>query len=237
MQETNRPVLIYDGDCAFCAWQVRYWRRLTGDAVDYQPYQAAAERYPDVPPGEFARAIQLMTADGRRYSGAEAAFRVLAAGGRTASLACYRYLPGCSRFSEAVYRFVSRHRAGAYRLARLSWGRERYPAQYHLVSWLFLRGLALIYLFAFASLGLHRQDAVTADQSIGLQAEGREGDQVDQRQAAQEQPADQMVLRGITLQPPGEARQPVRTGPVARHETVHRLAESGTPRQITIASQ
>jgi len=171
MQETNRPVLIYDGDCAFCAWQVRYWRRLTGDAVDYQPYQAAAERYPDVPPGEFARAIQLITADGRRYSGAEAAFRVLAAGGRTASLACYRYLPGCSRLSEAVYRFVSRHRAAAYRLARLSWGRERYPAQYHLVSWLFLRGLALIYLFAFASFGLQADGLVGSHGILPVQAD------------------------------------------------------------------
>jgi predicted DCC family thiol-disulfide oxidoreductase YuxK len=151
MQETNRPVLIYDGDCAFCAWQVRYWGRLTGDAVDYQPWQTAAAAHPDISRAEFASAIQLLTPDGRRYSAAEAAFRVLAAGGRGTALACYRHLPGCALVSEAAYRFVSRHRVGAYRLARLGWGRERYPAQYHLVSWLFLRSLALIYLIAFAS--------------------------------------------------------------------------------------
>ena len=171
MHETNRPVLIYDGDCAYCAYQVRYWQRLTGDAVDYQRYQDVSGRYPDITPGEFAGAIQLLTPQGQRYSGAEAAFRVLAAGGRTASLACYRYLPGCSWLSEAVYRFVSRHRVGAYRLARLSWGRERYPAQYDFVSWLFLRGLALIYLVAFASFGLQADGLVGSHGILPVQTD------------------------------------------------------------------
>ena len=171
MPAMNRPVLIYDGDCSFCAWQVRYWQRLTGDAVDYQPYQDVAGRYPDITPGQFAAAIQLLTPEGRRYSGAEAAYRVLAAGGRTASLACYRYLPGCARLSESVYRFVSRHRAGAYRLARLCWGRERYPAQYHVVSWLFLRVLALIYLCAFASFGLQADGLVGSQGILPVQAD------------------------------------------------------------------
>ena len=171
MEETNRPVLIYDGDCAFCAYQVRYWQRLTGDAVDYQPYQAVASRYPGIMPGEFAGAIQLLTPQGQRYSGAEAAFRVLAAGGRTASLACYRYLPGCSWLSEALYRFVSRHRAGAHRLARLCWGRERYPAHYDFVSWLFLRGLALTYLAAFVSFGLQADGLVGSQGILPVQAD------------------------------------------------------------------
>jgi predicted DCC family thiol-disulfide oxidoreductase YuxK len=171
MQETNKTVLIYDGDCSFCAWQVRYWQRLTGQAVDYQPYQTAAAGHPGIPGGEFAGAIQLLTPDGRRYSGAEAVFRVLAAGGRTAALACYRHLPGCSRLSEAAYRFVTRHRAGAYRLAKLCWGRERYPAQYHLVSWLFLRSLALIYLAAFASFGLQADGLVGSQGILPVQAD------------------------------------------------------------------
>lgn len=171
MQETNNTVLIYDGDCSFCAWQVRYWQRLTGQAVDYQPYQTAAAGHPGIPGGEIAGAIQLLTPDGRRYSGAEAVFRVLAAGGRTAALACYRHLPGCSRLSEAAYRFVTRHRAGAYRLAKLCWGRERYPAQYHLVSWLFLRSLALIYLAAFASFGMQADGLVGSQGILPVQAD------------------------------------------------------------------
>ena len=112
MQPLDKTVLIYDGDCAFCAWQVRYWKRLTGEAIDYQSFQSAAAAHPDVPAAEFARSIQLLTSDGRRYSGAEAAFRVLAAGGRTAALACYRYLPGFARLSEAAYRSQTRSISG-----------------------------------------------------------------------------------------------------------------------------
>jgi len=171
MQETNNTVLIYDGDCSFCAWQVRYWQRLTGQAVDYQPYQTAAAGHPGIPGGELGGAIQLLTPDGRRYGGAEAVFRVLAAGGRTAALACYRHLPGCSRLSEAAYRFVTRHRTGAYRLAKLCWGRERYPSQYHLVSWLFLRSLALIYLAAFASFGMQADGLVGSQGILPVQAD------------------------------------------------------------------
>jgi predicted DCC family thiol-disulfide oxidoreductase YuxK len=171
MEDTNRPVLIYDGDCDFWAYQARYWQRLTGDAVDYQPYQAVAARYPGVPSEEFARAVQLLTADGGRYSGAEAAFRVRAAGGRTAALACYRHLPGCARLSEALYGLVSRHCTGAYRLARFSWGRERYPQEYHLVSWLFLRSLALIYLIAFWSFGVQATGLVGSDGILPVQAD------------------------------------------------------------------
>ena len=37
-------------------------------------------------------------------------------------------------------------------LLRLLWGRSPEPSEYRLVSWLFVRGLALIYLIAFVSL-------------------------------------------------------------------------------------
>ena len=171
MEDTKRPILIYDGDCEFCAYQVRYWQRLTGDAVDYQPYQAVAGRYSEIPPEEFTRAIQLLTPEGRRYSGAGAAFRVLAEGGRTTALGCYRYLPGCARLSEALYGLISRHRTGAYRLARFFRGRERYPEEYHLVSWLFLRCLALIYLVAFWSFGVQAAGLVGSHGILPLQGD------------------------------------------------------------------
>ena len=30
----SRPLLVYDGDCQFCAYWARYWQKLTGDAVN-----------------------------------------------------------------------------------------------------------------------------------------------------------------------------------------------------------
>jgi len=149
------PLLAYDGDCGFCAYWVRYWQRITGGSVCYSPYQEITADHPDVSVEEFARAIQLFEPDGARYSGADAAFRVLArAPGGGMSLWLYRHLPGFAGLSEAAYTLIARHREGAYWWSRLLWGSERYPPTYDLVSWLFLRLLGLTFLVAFSSIGV-----------------------------------------------------------------------------------
>lgn len=91
--DPKRGLLAYDGDCGFCAYRVRYWRRLTGDRVRYAPYQDILAQHPEVQAETFVCAIQLFEPDGARYSVAEAAFRVLArAPGRGAGLWLYRWL-------------------------------------------------------------------------------------------------------------------------------------------------
>ena len=35
----DRPLLVFDGECPFCRAWVDYWKRLTGDRIDYAPYQ------------------------------------------------------------------------------------------------------------------------------------------------------------------------------------------------------
>jgi predicted DCC family thiol-disulfide oxidoreductase YuxK len=163
------PLLAYDGDCGFCAYWVRYWQRLTGEGVCYTPYQDIVAEHPDVPVEEFARAIQLFEPEGTRYSGADAAFRVLArAPGRATGLWLYRHLPGFAGLAEATYILIARHREGAYLWSRLFWGPERYPPTYHLVSWLFLRLLGLTFLVAFASIGVQITGLVGADGILPL---------------------------------------------------------------------
>jgi predicted DCC family thiol-disulfide oxidoreductase YuxK len=46
---TRPPLLLYDGDCGFCGYWARYWQKLTGERVDYRPYQELAAQYPDIP--------------------------------------------------------------------------------------------------------------------------------------------------------------------------------------------
>ncbi|UCC55740.1 MAG: lipase maturation factor family protein [Gammaproteobacteria bacterium] len=163
------PLLVYDGDCAFCAYRVRYWERLTGAAVRYEPYQEVVGRYPDISMEDPRQSLQWITPEGERYRGAAAAIRVLAAGGRPAPQFCYRHLPGCAVLAEAWYHFIDRHRAGAGTIARLLWGRERYPVEYHTVSWLFLRVLGLIYLAAFGSFGLQITGLIGSQGILPLQ--------------------------------------------------------------------
>lgn len=148
----SRPVLVYDGDCGFCRYWVDYWRRLTGEAIEYQPWQAVAARYPTVPVEDFARAIYLFEPDGRMHRGAAAAFEVLArVPGRSLWRRAYRGVPGFAALSEAAYAFVARHRVAAARVGRLLWGPVREPASHRVLAGLFLRLLGVIYLCAFAS--------------------------------------------------------------------------------------
>src|SRR6478735_12447492 len=106
-----RPLLIYDGDCGFCGYWARYWQKLTGDRVEYRPYQDVAVQYPAISQAEFQRAVQFIAPDGHRASAAEASFLTLShAHGKGFWLALYRHLPGFAAGSEWAYAFIAGHR-------------------------------------------------------------------------------------------------------------------------------
>src|ERR1700719_494748 len=149
------PLLIYDGDCGFCIYWVRYWQKLTGDRVAYAPYQEVAAQFPEIPVAAFQRAVQYIAPDGKIASGAEAALLTLShASGKRFWLTLYRHVPGFAAIAEAMYAFVASNRAAFYRPSRWLWGRDYEPPRFELVSWLFLRAIGLIYLTAFVSFGV-----------------------------------------------------------------------------------
>jgi predicted DCC family thiol-disulfide oxidoreductase YuxK len=157
----RRPLLLYDGECGFCGYWVRYWQKLTGERVGYQPYQAVSGQHPDIALAEFQRAVQYVAPDGRRASAAEASFLTLShAPGKSAWLALYRRLPGFAAAAERAYAFTAAHRPMFYRISRLLWGRDPEPPRYDLVAWLFLRLFGLIYLSAFVSFALQAQGLI-----------------------------------------------------------------------------
>jgi predicted DCC family thiol-disulfide oxidoreductase YuxK len=161
VENPSRPLVIYDGDCGFCVYWARYWQTLTGDRVEYRPYQEVAARYPEIPPAEFQRAVQYVAPDGSRARAAEAAFLTLShAPGRGFWLALYRKLPGFAGLSELGYAIIAAHRPALYRLSLLLWGEPREPPRYELVSSLFLRLFGLIYLSAFVSFGVQAQGLI-----------------------------------------------------------------------------
>jgi predicted DCC family thiol-disulfide oxidoreductase YuxK len=148
---SDRALLIYDGDCAFCRYCVDYARALNTGVLDFEPLQDAAVRYPEIPESEFRRAVFLIEAGGRTHAGAAATFRALALLRHPLAWWLYRWLPGFSRCAEAAYRFVAAHRRGALALSRALFGPELRPAGFARVSSVFTRLLGLIFLAAFAS--------------------------------------------------------------------------------------
>ncbi|MGH9398090.1 MAG: lipase maturation factor family protein [Terriglobia bacterium] len=151
--QVAKPLLVFDGDCGFCRFFVEYWRRLTGDAVVYGPFQEEADNFPGIPREQIQRAVQFIEPSGRISSAAEAVFRLVAlVPGYAWLLWLYTKVPGFAPLSEMAYRFVAGHRPFFDRLRLFFWGKRLDPPSHFLTRWVFLRLLGLVYLAAFASL-------------------------------------------------------------------------------------
>lgn len=149
----NRPLLVFDGDCRFCRQWVARWRNITGDRVEYEPYQVVAWQYPEVSNHEFAQSIQYFEGGNQRKQGADAVFHALAWGGGWGKLLAFLY----NRFflfavvSEFLYRRIARNRAFFSLLTQWIFGNDVSRPEFRVGMRFFVKGLALIYLFAFVS--------------------------------------------------------------------------------------
>ena len=147
--------MVYDGDCGFCKLWIARWQQLTGELVEYVPSSDAriAEQFPEIPRQAFDSAVQLIDVDGVVHSGAEAVFCTLA---QTPfwqwPLRFYQEFPIFAIVTEWAYGLVATNRPLFSAITRLCWGRHVEQPSHYLVRWIFLRGLGLVYLFAFLSL-------------------------------------------------------------------------------------
>lgn len=116
---SSRPIIIWDGECAFCARWITKWRKITGGKVEYLPFQSLEadengrlKKIPSLSVGECKRAVQLVMPDGEVYSGAEAVFRALHSAGKSKlGITLYRHIPGFKAISECLYGYIASHRS------------------------------------------------------------------------------------------------------------------------------
>lgn len=125
----EKPLLIYDGECRFCCRGIEACRAITGDRVEYETSQNAAPRFPDIPPEEFARAVQWIAEDGSLCSGAQAVFSALATTRRSGRLllSLYQKMPVFAHLSETVYAGVASHRNFFSSLTRMLGENDKRP--------------------------------------------------------------------------------------------------------------
>ncbi|HLN81165.1 MAG TPA: DCC1-like thiol-disulfide oxidoreductase family protein, partial [Thermoanaerobaculia bacterium] len=149
----EKPLMVFDGDCGFCRFWIGRWQSISGDRLDYAPYQAVAARFPEISGDEFRRAVQLVLPSGEVFGGAQAVVRALGeVPGHGHWLAMSRRLPGFAFATDVAYRLIASHRGVALHVTRFLWGDVAARPTYHRASNLFLRILALCYLAAFISL-------------------------------------------------------------------------------------
>lgn len=151
----EKPVLVYDGDCGFCAIWINYWKRITGERVGYAPLQSfSSKNFRGIPTEEFQKSVKLILPEGEIFSGAHAVFQALSLGGKNLWLWIYEHIPGVKPISEFSYNFIANRRRAFYGVTAFLFGVNIVPASYTLVSALFLKFLGAIYLIAFASFGV-----------------------------------------------------------------------------------
>lgn len=112
MSRRERPVLVYDGDCAFCTSCVRVLERIGPDA-EMAAWQLADLAELGITEQQASDAVQWVQIDGTVRSGHEAIAAVLnTAGPVWKIIGGALLLPGISRVAAKVYRLVAdnRHR-------------------------------------------------------------------------------------------------------------------------------
>lgn len=109
-----RPVLVYDGDCAFCSSSARVVAtRLRRSPADFavEPWQHLDLDTLGLTPAECDEAVRWVSADGIRYAGHVAVAHALRASRwwvRPAGVVLL--LPGVTRLGARVYAWVAANR-------------------------------------------------------------------------------------------------------------------------------
>jgi predicted DCC family thiol-disulfide oxidoreductase YuxK len=107
----RRPVLLYDGDCAFCTTCARLAERRFRPAAEIVPWQFADLAEMGVTAEQASAAVQWVAVDAPVRSGHEAIAAMLGASGPIARFGGRLLLaPGVSQIAARAYRLVAANR-------------------------------------------------------------------------------------------------------------------------------
>lgn len=116
-------MMVWDGACGFCRYWVVRWQKITGEAVTYRPYEAVAEKFPDIEIKTFQRAVRFIEKDGSIYSGAGAAYRAFTYATKWGWIwKIYRDQKWFRTLSDATYDLIAKHRPFMLRVTHLLFG-------------------------------------------------------------------------------------------------------------------
>ena len=105
------PLLVFDGDCAFCARSVRFVEKRIRRHPEIRSWQSLDLDTLGLTQAECEEAVQWVGADGQRASAHLAVARTLIHGGRGwAILGRVVLLPGIRSLAGVVYRWIARNR-------------------------------------------------------------------------------------------------------------------------------
>lgn len=142
----ERPLMIWDGQCGFCAYWIERWGKQTSGRLAFEAYQEAKERFPEIEVREFQRAVHLVDQEGRAFRGAAAVFRGLdiARRGKSFWYRLYRNSRWFAGPMECIYKWVARHRDFCFRLTKFLFGSDPHSPR---PFWAIYLGVILYFLY------------------------------------------------------------------------------------------
>ncbi len=123
---TEKPMMVWDGECGFCKYWVTRWKMYTGDRITYKTYQEVASQFKDIPLKEFKKASRLIEPNGSVYSGPDSAYRSFAYSEEKhwPWHDWYERFPVFTKLSDHSYNFIAKHRSFFYKLTVFCFGKD-----------------------------------------------------------------------------------------------------------------
>ena len=139
----SKPVVAYDGTCAFCQAMVASWKSKTGSKVEYDPRLTKASKH-----------IAVAMPGGTVATDARAVYTILSYSTMWAwLLPLYKHFAPFAWMSDVGYKIISRLRTPFLSpLTRALYGPKIEEPTYKKAHGLFYRLLGVIYMIAFLSL-------------------------------------------------------------------------------------
>jgi predicted DCC family thiol-disulfide oxidoreductase YuxK len=111
---SNEPILIFDGDCAFCSSSIRLITKVIGNHPEIKPFQWTDLQTLGITQKECLNAVQFYKDNENRYSGAQAFAQFLKLSNQPWKIIGYILdLPIIKWISKVIYGIVAKNR---YRL-------------------------------------------------------------------------------------------------------------------------
>lgn len=119
----KKPVLVWDGNCGFCAFWVTHWKKITRGTVDFKPFQDVADQFQDIPLAAFKSASHFITTTGTVHSGPDSAYMsYLMANPSSVWHAWYIKYDWFNSLSDRLYGYIARNRSFMFRVTKIMFG-------------------------------------------------------------------------------------------------------------------
>ena len=107
-----KPLLVFDGECGFCRRLASKWHEKTGEQIDFTPANEITDNFRHTSLEGIENEIKLIYPEGRVYSGAAAAFKVIEQSQSPLRMLSwiYNHTHAFDPIWEWIYKIVSRNR-------------------------------------------------------------------------------------------------------------------------------